>query len=166
MISTNNDALVDAAALQLKFDSTLKEVSSRSAAGLLRILVWDYSLRSEDLARLLRIPVAAVNMWRSVGDIPSAHQPALAHLVAFLAALEELPGDMSSVDWLNREPLQGYAVSAARIWTPERSQALLQLAAGEADGEDLLDREIPGWRIQFNAQSFAARGGDAIFGIH
>lgn len=105
-----------------------------------------------DIAALAGVSVPAVRRWRQ-GETPTGDNLLrVARVVALVETLREdhLMSDVAS--WMEMPLAQGTPLTALDLAVAGRLPDVVDVAAGHATGESVLDLSRPGWRAEFSSE--------------
>lgn len=156
----HNDAVDDHQETYLsEWRQRVKSHSRRSPEDMLSSL-WDSGLSWRDIARLLKVSVAAVQKWRT-GEKMSPKN--FAHLRDFVAAYDMAAAhqpDMDIAIWLDVPILTDVPITPRHLWTDGDPGTFFEYALGNLSPEGALDALNPDWRRRYRDDGFETFVGD------
>ncbi|BAD56424.1 hypothetical protein [Nocardia farcinica] len=149
----------------LEWQERAKLHSERAPVDMLSGL-WHSGLSWRDIARLLKVSVAAVQKWRSGEKMSSKN---FAHLRDFVAAYDTIAAHKPGVDiasWIDIPILTDVPVTPRDIWVKGDPKLFFEYALGDMKPETVLDAFDPDWRRRYRDDGFEAFvGTDGVLGI-
>lgn len=137
----------------------VKTHSERSHEEMLSSL-WDSGLSWRDIARLLKVSIAAVQKWRA-GDKMAPKN--FARLRDFVAAYDTVAAHKPGVDiasWIDVPILTDVPVTPRNLWTDGDPNTFFEYALGDLKPEAALDMFEREWRQHYRDDGFDTFVGD------
>jgi DNA-binding transcriptional regulator YiaG len=137
----------------LEWQRRVKSHSERSHASMLSSL-WKSGLSWRDIARLLKVSVAAVQKWRSGENMSSKN---FARLRDFVAAYDMVAAHKPDVDvasWIDVPILTDVPVTPRELWIKGDPNTFFEYALGDMKSETALDIVDPNWRQRYREDGF------------
>jgi DNA-binding transcriptional regulator YiaG len=137
----------------LEWHQRVKSHSERSHEDMLSSL-WESGLSWRDIARLLKVSVAAVQKWRA-GEKMSPKN--FAHLRDFVAAYDTVAAHKPGVDiasWIDIPILTRIPVTPRDLWTNGDPSTFFEYALGDMKPEAALDVLDADWRLRYRDDGF------------
>ncbi len=148
-------------AVHVQLEAKARELAKRSPSDLLDDLAGKgFSWR--DIAALAGVSVPAVRRWRH-GEPPTAKRRlAIARLLALVEILREDHLVFEVASWLEMPLAVGAPVTALDLAVAGRYEDVVDVAAQQATGEEVLDRWHPDWRERYSSdfEVFEAADGE------
>jgi hypothetical protein len=116
--------------------------------------LWNSGFSWRDIARLLKVSIAAVQKWRA-GDKMSPNN--FARLRDFVAAYDTVAAHKPSVDiasWLDVPILTDTPVTPLHLWSKGDPETFFEYALGQMRPEIALDAFDPDWRARYRDDGF------------
>jgi DNA-binding transcriptional regulator YiaG len=130
-----------------------KSHSERSPAELLSSL-WESGLSWRDIARLLKVSVAAVQKWRAGENMSPSN---FARLRDFVAAYDTVAAHKTGVDiasWIDVPIRTDVPVTPRDLWAKGDLNTFFEYALGDMQPEAALDAFDPVWRQRYRDDGF------------
>lgn len=151
-------------AFEVQLNNNARQMARRSPGEMLNELA-DTGFAWRDIARLLGVSVPAVRRWRQ-GESPTGeHLLAIARLVAFVEILRADHLASSVASWMEMPLTPEVPVTGIDLGADGRFEDLLDLAAGHATPEDVLNRWQPNWRERYRSEFEVFEATDGELGI-
>ena len=148
-----------------EWQQRVKIHSQRSPEDMLTSL-WNSGLSWRDIARILKVSVAAVQKWRS-GEKMTAKN--FARLRDFIAAYDLIAAHRPGVDiatWLDVPILSDVPITPQHLWSDSDHETFFEFALGDLKPEDALDALDPEWRRRYREDGFEFFvGSDGAVGV-
>lgn len=127
-----------------------KRAATKARSGvpaLLEELTAERGMSWVHIARLVGVSVTAVRKWRKGGDATPDSRLGLARLAAMLDLLEEL-AVADPAQWMEIPlPLPSeYQIAPLDLYERGALPGILSIASNRLDAEEVLSKEVPGWR--------------------
>ena len=134
-----------------QLDSKARRLAKSGMSGLLNELA-ECGFAWRDIAALARVSVPAVRRWRQGEAATGEHLLDVAHVVALVETLQDdhLVTDVAS--WMEMPLAQEAPLTAIDLAVAGRLPDVVDVAAGHAAGEAVLDRWRPGWREEYRSE--------------
>ncbi len=130
-----------------------KSHSDRSHEDMLSSL-WDSGLSWRDIARSLKVSIAAVQKWRNGEKMAPKN---FARLRDFVAAYDTVAAHKPGVDiasWIDVPLLTDVPVTPRNLWTDGDPNTFFEYALGDLKPEAALDRFNSEWRQRYRDDGF------------
>jgi hypothetical protein len=128
--------------------------------------LWDSGLSWRDIARLLKVSIAAVQKWRSGVKMSSKN---FARLRDFVAAYDTVAAHKPGVDlasWLDVPILTDAPITPLDLWAKGDPETFFEYSLGDLKPEAALDALDPEWRGRYRDDGFVTfRGSDGKLSI-
>lgn len=148
-----------------EWQQRVKSHSERSHEDMLSSL-WESGLSWRDIARLLKVSIAAVQKWRSGEKMAPKN---FARLRDFVAAYDTVAAHKPGVDvasWLDVPILTDVPVTPRNLWTDGDPSTFFEYALGDLKPEAALDAFDATWRQWCREDGFESFvGEDGVLGI-
>ena len=131
----------------------VKKHTERSHEEML-LSLWESGLSWRDIARLLKVSIAAVQKWRA-GEKMSPKN--FARLRDFMAAYDTVAAHKPDVDiasWLDVPLISEVPVTLRTLWTEGDPETFFEYALGDLKPEAALDSFDPEWRQRYRNDGF------------
>jgi DNA-binding transcriptional regulator YiaG len=152
--SSHTDAVDEHQSLYLlEWQQRVKSHSERSHESMLSSL-WESGLSWRDIARLLKVSVAAVQKWRSGEKMSSKN---FARLRDFVAAYDMVAAHKPGIDiasWIDVPILTDVPVTPRDLWVKGDPSTFFEYALGDMKPEVALDTIDPSWRQRYREDGF------------
>jgi len=142
-----------------EWQQRVKSHSERSHEDMLSSL-WASGLSWRDIARLLKVSIAAVQKWRS-GEKMAAKN--FARLRDFMAAYDTVAAHKPGVDiasWMDVPILTDVPVTPRNLWTDGDPNTFFEYALGDLKPEAALDVFDSEWRQRYRDDGFESFVGE------
>jgi DNA-binding transcriptional regulator YiaG len=142
-----------------EWQQRVKSHSERSHENMLSSL-WESGLSWRDIARLLKVSIAAVQKWRSGEKMAPKN---FARLRDFVAAYDTVAAHKPGVDiasWLDVPILTDVPVTPRNLWTDGDPNTFFEYALGDLKPEAALDTFDSAWRQRYRDDGFESFVGE------
>jgi hypothetical protein len=150
--------------VERQLDAGARRLAKRGMGRLLNELA-EIGFAWRDIAALAGVSVPAVRRWRQ-GETPTGeHLLDVGRVVALVEMLrhDHLVADAAS--WMEMPLAQGAPLTAIDLAAAGRLPDVVDVAAGHATGESVLDRWRPGWREEYLSDVEVFQAADGQPGI-
>ena len=148
-----------------EWQQRVKSHSERSHEDMLSSL-WESGLSWRDIARLLKVSIAAVQKWRAGEKMAPKN---FARLRDFVAAYDTVAAHKPGVDiasWIDVPILTDVPITPRNLWTDGDPNEFFEYALGDLKPEAALDAFDPEWRQRYRDDGFESFfGEDGQLGI-
>ena len=143
-----------------EWQQRVKEYSERSHQDILHSL-WRSGLSWREIARLMKVSIAAIQKWRT-GESPSSAN--FARLRDFAAVYDMVAAHKPNADianWLDVPILTDVPIRPIDLWTDHADhEVFFEYALGSLKSEEALDAFDPDWRRRYREDGFATVVGE------
>lgn len=142
-----------------EWQQRVKSHSERSHEDMLSSL-WESGLSWRDIARLLKVSIAAVQKWRSGEKMAPKN---FARLRDFAAAYDTVGAHKPGVDiasWMDVPILTDVPITPRNLWTDGDPSTFFEYSLGSLKPEAALDLFEPEWRQRYRNDGFESFVGE------